>query len=968
MNNFVRRITFPVVFIILVSIHSSINLKIENENRALPLLNAQGLSKSPKMSFDSGRIPLYFIANEGQVDEQALFYAKASRYTLWLTKDGLVFDNTKKIDNDRADLKSLNPRDANRPVGFKYDRDVSRLVFINANRSPEVISLDDTEHKVNYFIGNNKSKWRTNIQTSRAVLYKELYPGIDLKVFGVEKQIEYDFIVRPGGDVANIGFKYLGVKKTGIDETGNLKIEAKFDEFLHAKPACFQVIGGKRIDVRAEFKKTGNNTYGFHVEQYDKNRELIIDPLVFVIEYSTYLGGSNYDHGECITVDAEGAPYVTGWTLSANFPTLHPIQPDRATHVDVFVTKINSSGTGLVYSTYLGGSDRERGHGIAVDSEGAAYVTGFTTSADFPIWNPFQGSRSGIEDAFITKINPSGIALDYSTYLGGSNRETGNGIAVDSEGAAYVAGFTNSADFPTWNPLQGSRSGMEDAFITKIDSSGTGLVYSTYLGGSGFDGAWSIALDSAGAAYVTGRTNSSDFPVRNPIQSYKALWLDVFITKIDPSGTGLVYSTYLGGSGYDLGHDIAVDSEGAAYVIGDTGSVNFPVWDPIQSTNKGGDRDVFLTKIDSAGTGLVYSTYLGGSGNDRGWGIAVDAEGAAYVTGWTGSDDFPVWNSFQRYKAKWDDAFIAKIDSSGTGFVYSTYLGGSDFDGAWSIALDSAGAACVTGRTSSSDFPTRVPFQFAFAGLGDVFLTKIASIRRYTLSLVSSPGGTTSPQPGTYSYNEGTSVTITAVPNSRFRFSQWSGDMSSLENPLIITIDSDKSIKANFIRQYTLTLTSGFGGTVNPLPGTYFYDKGSVVKVTAIPDAHYRFMGWSADVSSTENPVAIAMSSDISLHASFIRIIYAPSRFTGQKVLNRSLSQAEYINVLTWQANPDNINIAKYRIYLIEGENRNLLIELDTGIFRYWHRRVDKNKPYVYALCAVNDAGNEGQQTILTIQ
>jgi endonuclease/exonuclease/phosphatase family metal-dependent hydrolase len=729
----ILKISFLFVLLIVLSIQGSTGL--EQENQIQPnqrQLKSEELSQNLSLNPNFGKIPLYFISNEGQVDERALFYAKASRYTLWLTKEGLVFDSTRRTKKESTNSNRLSPEDINNHEDYKYDRDVSRLIFINANTKPDVVPLNDTEHKVNYFIGKDKSKWRTNIQTSRAVLYKELYPNIDLKVYGIEKQIEYDFVVRPGGQVSDIGFEYKDVEKTRIDKEGNLVVETEFGELEHAKPICYQMIEGKRVKVEAEFKKTDNNTYGFEVEEYNKNYELIIDPLVLV--YSTYLGGSKNEGCGGIAVDSEGAVYVTGSTGSSNFPTRNPIQGRLAGPNDAFITKINASGTALVYSTYLGGSDEELLYGIAVDSEGAAYVTGETWSTDFPTQNPIQGSFGGDWDAFIIKINASGRRIVYSTYLGGSDGDGGEGIAVDSEGAAYVTGYTASYNFPTKNPIQGGHAGgWADPFITKVNTSGSAFIYSTYLGGSEWDQGLGITVGSEGAAYVTGYTLSVNFPTKNPIQSSFGGEYDAFITKVNASGSALLYSTYIGGSDRDESHGISVDSEGAVYITGYTRSVDFPTQNPIQGSNAGGEWDAFIIKINASGRALIYSTYLGGSAGEKGSDIAVDSKGVAYVTGHTESTDFPTKNPIQGRLAGLNDVFISKINASGTALSYSTYLGGSDNENYYSywsvgdIAVDSEGAAYVTGWTRSIDFPTHNPLQKKYAGSGDVFIAKIAS-------------------------------------------------------------------------------------------------------------------------------------------------------------------------------------------------------------------------------------------------
>ncbi len=805
----ILRIFLLFVLSILVPIQSS--TRFEQENRIPPMstqIGNQEASRNPDLSPDFAKIPLYFVPNRGQVDETALFYAKTSRYTLWLTKEGLVFDSTRRMKKENAEPKRLSPRDMNDPEDFLYERDVSRLVFLKANRSPVVIPVDATDHEVNYFIGNDESKWRTNVQTSRAVLYKELYPNIDLRVYGMEEQIEYDFVVKPGGEVSDIGLEYKDVETTRIDSEGNLIVNTEFGEIIHAKPVCYQVIGGAGIEIQAEFMKTQDNNYGFKVEGYDRNYELIIDPTVLV--YSTYLGGSGWDMGYGIAVGPEGAIYVTGRTYSFDFPIQNPIQGSHAEVDDVFIVKVNASGSALIYSTYLGGSGSDFSQGMAVDSEGAAYVTGHTDSIDFPTKDAIQGGYGGEGDAFISKINASGTALVYSTYLGGSGSDGGSSITVDPEGAVYVAGSTSSFDFPTQNPIQETKAGQDDAFITKVNASGSALIYSTYLGGSSADYGNGVAVGSEGVAYVTGDTKSADFPTQNPIQGSHGnaddpiivSHPDVFITKVNASGSAMVYSTYLGGSGEDVGRSIAVDSEDAACVTGYTSSIDFPTQSPIQETNAG-QYDAFITKISASGSVVIYSTYLGGSYWDIGFGMAVDFEGAAYVTGYTNSIEFPTRSPIQQNCAGGTDIFIANVNSSGSIHVYSTYLGGSGDDNGYGIAVDSEGAAYVTGNTYSVDFPTQNPIYGTYAGELDAFIVKLlftGPVPTYSLTITAGSGGTTDPSPGTYTHDEGTEVTIRAIPNSGYTFSGWSGGASGTTNPISIGMDSDKSITASFTK------------------------------------------------------------------------------------------------------------------------------------------------------------------------
>jgi hypothetical protein len=381
----------------------------------------------------------------------------------------------------------------------------------------------------------------------------------------------------------------------------------------------------------------------------------------------------------------------------------------------------------LVYSTYLGGSGRDEGFGIAVDPSGSAYVTGSTTSTNFPN-RTHEGGFAGDHDAFVAKLAPTGNSLVYSAYLGGSGFDQGYGIAVDASGSAYVTGLTNSINFPIVNAYQGANAGEYDAFVAKIAPTATGssLAYSTYLGGSALDYGLAIAVGSSGSSYATGFTYSSDFPTANPFQGANGGLDDAFVARFSAAGNSLVYSTYLGGNRYDDGFGIAVDQSGSAYVTGDTLSTNFPTVNPFQRMNAG-RFDAFVAKFSAAGNSLVYSTYLGGTLDDYGFGIAVDPSRSVYVTGDTLSTNFPTVNPVQGENAGADDAFVARLASAGNSLVYSTYLGGSGIDEGRGIALDTSGSAYVTGQTGSADFPTVDPIQGENAGDWDAFVARLTS-------------------------------------------------------------------------------------------------------------------------------------------------------------------------------------------------------------------------------------------------
>jgi hypothetical protein len=540
-------------------------------------------------------LPLSFEENQGQVDGKVKFLSRGSGYTLFLTPTEAVLALSAQSSNPK-DLKG-----ARREQPPTTKSSVLRMKLVGANPSPQVAGLEELPGKSNYFIGSDSSKWRTNLATYAKVKYREVYPGIDLVYYGNQRQLEYDWIVSPGAETEAIRFAIEGAKRIKLDSKGDLVLAiAGGDVRLH-KPVVYQETDGVRHEVAGSYVKRTNQELGFRLAEYDPAKPLVIDP---VLVYSTYLGGRGQEGEsftrEAIAVDSLGNAYVIGNTKSTDFPTANPLQPAfPGSHYAAFVTKFHPTGSALVYSTYLGGSAGEDGSGIAVDSSGNAYVTGSTSSTNFPTVNPLQPANAGAGDAFVTKINPTGSALIYSTYHGGSSVDMGNGIAVDSLGNAYVTGETFSTDFPTANPFQPSSLGLPDAFVTKFNLSGSLLVYSTFLGGGFREEGKGIAVDSSGNAYVTGSTSSTNFPTVNPLQADNAGGPggdDAFVTKINPSGSALIYSTYHGGSSYDSGNGIAVDTLGNAYVMGQTDSNNLPLANPFQSV-PGGGRDVFITKI-----------------------------------------------------------------------------------------------------------------------------------------------------------------------------------------------------------------------------------------------------------------------------------------------------------------------------------------------------------------------------------
>jgi len=644
-----------------------------------------------------GELRLAFEENRGQTDPEAKYVARGPGYTVFLTAEGAVW------------------RTRNAVITMRLAGD---------RRSGQLRGVDPQPGRAHYFIGNDSRGWRTDVPVFSRVEYGQVYPGIGLVFYGNRHRLEYDFLVAPGGDPAAIRLQFGGVERLRVARNGDLVLRTVGGEWRHYRPQAHQ--GGRK--VAAAYVIRGPREIGFRVGVYDRSEPLVIDPT---LSYATYLGGSGDDRAYGVALDASGCAYLLGETSSADFPKVGAAQPGFGGYTDVFVAKLNAAGTALVYSTYLGGSNRDSGRGIALDSDGNAYLTGFTYSPNFPVTTGVvQASLPGSVGAFAAKLSASGSVLAYSTYLGGGGTNYGMAIAVDSSANAYVAGFANSLNFPvTTGALRGTfGGGCYDGFVTKLNASASALLYSTYLGGSGGDTARGIAVDASGAAYVTGHTESADFPVQGAIRAQKAGASDAFVAKLNAGGTGLVYSTFLGGRGSDFGAGIALDSGGNAYVTGSTASADFPVGAGVFQTSYRGGHDAFVTKLNAAGNAFAYSTYLGGAASEEGSAIAVTPSGQAYVAGYSSSVDFPSREPLQTGFKGYFDAFVSLMNNTGTALEYSTLLGGPGDDRATGIAVDASAAAYVTGFFSQPGFPsTAGAHRTTSAGSFDAFAAKLAA-------------------------------------------------------------------------------------------------------------------------------------------------------------------------------------------------------------------------------------------------
>lgn len=717
-------------------------------------------------------LPLSFEANHGQTDPSVCFLSRGRGYALFLT-------------GREAVLTLANPSSASVGQQSRPSPTALRLQLLGANDHAVATGQDELPGKANYFIGNDPGKWRRNVPTYAKVRYESVYPGVDLVYYGTQGgELEYDFVVAPGADPQAIA---LGVVTPGhaplrINSEGDLVFQlASGDVHLH-KPVVYQTPSatlppttdqGPRTDVKGHYALDAQNRVRFELGPYDHNRPLVIDP---VLVYATYLGGSGGDTGNAIAVDSNLDAYIAGFTNSVDFPTTTsgtPYQSAFQGSTDAFVAKINSAGTKLIYSTYLGGTGSDIATALA-QSNGSVYITGYTSSTDFPAVAPIstafpfqQTYGGGPTDAFVTELNTTGSALVYSTYLGGNGADAGMGIAVDSTGDAYVTGSTQSTNFPRLNPLQNSLNGSTDAFVTKVNYTGEGLVYSTFLGGSAVDVGQSIQVDSSGNAYIAGYTLSTDFltantPVATPLQSTfgGGSGADAFVAELSFANSTLTlpFSTYLGGAGDDRANGLALDAAGNIYVVGTTTSTApypFPTTSNAYQPALKGASNAFVCKLNKGGSQLSYSTYLGGSGTDKGLAIAVvpsgTSAGVAFVTGSTNSSDFPLLNpvvgilglSDNTYcgSAPCPDAFVTQLNPQGTGLKYSTYLGGNGYDSGQAIALDSTGDPYITGITISTNFPAIWGgcYKCTLTGTaGNAFVAKIDSANDANISIVPS--------------------------------------------------------------------------------------------------------------------------------------------------------------------------------------------------------------------------------------
>lgn len=711
------------------------------QQSAIQMVSPRGLSLTTGALVGT-QLPLTFETNQGQTDPQVNFVSRGKGYTAFLTAGGLVLS--------LRPGESLAAQRNTAKIAAQPSNATFQFRLMGAAQTAVAVGEDPQPGKVNYFIGKDPRKWHTNVATYARVRYKDVYPGIDLVYYGNHQQLEYDFAISPGADPSRIRLEINGAKRIRIDAEGNLVLQTDNGELHFQSPVVYQECEGARVPLKGSYVVSDSNHIAFDLAPYDSSKPLVIDP---VLVYSTYLGGSGNDQPTGIAVDNAGSVYLAGYTDSANFPltTLGSL-PSGADHV--FVAKLDPTGSKLIYADLIGGNGQDYGYGLVLNGANEVYVTGVTSSSDFPVINPYQGTMPGSFNGFLTKLSVDGSSLLYSTYLGGDSDDVPTAIAMDSGGSVLVAGGTFSTNFPVINayqatvsPNQGGLFG-EYGFLTKFSPDGSSLVYSTYLGGSSnapyncgtpcwgtpFSGIAGIALDSNGSVYTVGNTNTYNFPTTpsaylttDSTQQNSSVG---FVSKFNAGGS-LDYSTYFyESSGADTNlNAIAVDASGSAYVTGIALSDGtFPITstsicDP--SVYGWGCNFGFVTKFDPTGSTLLYSTFLGPNNGASPAAIAVDANNNAFVVASTASSSFSTVNGLEPYTSG-VDLLLVEIDPTASSELFATFLGGTADEFPTAITLDSNENLYIVGSSDSTDFPvTQGAFQNVLGGATDAVVLKI---------------------------------------------------------------------------------------------------------------------------------------------------------------------------------------------------------------------------------------------------
>ncbi len=708
-------------------------------------------SSAPVTSEDDALAPLAignfaqaFIPNTGQNAAEVLFQTGSGMGAIFLTAN---------------------------QVWLSLAQNSVAVEFLGANPDVTVAGAQRMAGRANYLLGNDPAHWRTDLPLYTHVTYTGLYPGVDLDYTRQEGRLKGTYTLAPGADSAVIRWAYRQADAVTLDAaTGDLVVTLGARQIRELAPVAWQTVAGQRREVAVRYALEVDGRVGFALGNYDARLPLVIDPFLV---YATYFGGDGFDTAFKVAVDAQQNMYAVGYTTSTNFPGAGQPQPDfggGSSLGDVFILKLNAAGNAVVYATYLGGSENDLGDSIALDASGAVYLSGVTSSDNFPLLNAYQSnfnqgtqtcSTPPCPDAFVAKLNAAGNALVFSTYLGGSSYENGGlsdggdarsgstGIDVDADGNIYVTGMTASSNFPTANAYAAAIGIGTKAFFSKLSADGQQLLYSTFVqGATGNEYSAGIAVLDAGRVYVAGSTTSPNFPTRNPLQATPGGYQDVFVMRFDTTQSGdasLTYSTYFGGDDDDACYVLALDNNDNLYLAGDSSSSNLPMQGAYQNFNASvvaGDplpRDAWVAQIAADGATLLYSTYLGGDNNEIAYGLDVTPQGDIFLGGYTSSRNFPIKNHWDAYLDTLDrDAFVARIDPAQTGensLIYSTYIGG-DFSGetTYGVTIDAALNVYLVGRANWSTLDDTFAYNYI---LGTVaydggFLMKLSPVVYHT--------------------------------------------------------------------------------------------------------------------------------------------------------------------------------------------------------------------------------------------
>ncbi len=759
--------------------------------RAQPAATPDAPHGSVASSAVAGPPSATFVANRGQWDDRVRFLARWKGLNMWVERNSIVYDVHTDTETSIALGGSTVPR-----ISSKGHVVRMRFVGASANANANAVGSNELPGRTSYLLGNDQRRWAAQVPSYERAVINDVYEGVSAVMYTDNGMPRYDLVLAPGADASAIAIAFDGATRTSVNARGELEIGTSVGAIKQQGLFAYQMRNGRKQQIPCSFRVRGNGTVSFALGAYNRSQPLVIDPVLF----STFIVADGYSRGTDIAVGADGKVYLTGFTGSANFPvSTGAYQTTRSgATLDAYVTVLSRDGGSLVYSTYLGGTVDDIATTITVDDLGNIYVAGYTFSADFPTKVAYDNTFGGRQDGFVAKLDPqqpgAAAQLVFSTYLGGDGSDDGfdfvNGIAVRG-GQAYVTGYTSSKNFPVLNayqsnPVLNAGNATGEAFITRFTTGGNTLVGSTLLGGDRYDESRCITFDLQGNVYICGITSSTAFPVRGVARAYDSTYnsgiYDAFVAKFTASLSTLLYSSYLGGSGEDNANAVAVDATGNMYLAGFTVSTDFPhSANAIDSVYNGGNRDMFAAKLSADGGTLLFGTYIGGNNEDWANDAVLDDQGNLWLAGVTLADNFPTTNNAIQPKRKGStyDAALATISANGDRLIYCSYYGGTAADSAAAVALGTDGYLYFTGTTFSSNFPT-TPAGYRPTAVGGSYATKLGVLT------VSSPVVTAA-----YCAGDGLDITWTGASTDAYDI-YFSADSGQTFTPVAFSVKGNR--------------------------------------------------------------------------------------------------------------------------------------------------------------------------------